>query len=130
MLMPTGPMKTILLATASLLALASGVASAKGTTKTARKGDVASKYTLHENGGLFRQIGKNTCQVSTDVYDFKIAQHPDDPTAVYVIKKGGLFALVPSPVDRGATNCPPARLDSLVPGVDMAKGKFTYKVVD
>lgn len=128
-------MKALAATSLSLLALTTSFATAKNTadgivSKTARKGDVASTYTLRPDGSLFRQIGKHTCQVSTEVYDFKVAQHPDDATAVYVVKKGGLFALVPSPADRAARSCPSAKLDPLVSGVERVRDQWMYKVVD
>ncbi len=85
---------------------------------------------LRADGGLFRQVGKHLCQISTEVYDFKVAQHPDDPAAVYVVKGGGLFALMPSPTDREATSCPSATLDPLVPALERGNGKWQYKVVN
>lgn len=128
-------MNHLLAAALAVVALSSTTASAKklaggDVTKTARKGDIASSYVLRADGGLFRQVGKHLCQVSTEVYDFKIAQHPEDPTAAYVVKKGGLFALTTSPEDRRAAACPSARLQPLVPGVERAKGTWQYKVVD
>lgn len=133
--MVSARMKTLVASALSVLALSSSVAVAKeladGTVrKAARTGDVASEYTLRPDGALFRQIGKNTCQVSTEVYDFKVAQHPTDPTAIYVVKKGGLFALVPGAADGRATSCPPAKLSPLIAGVERVNDEWMYKVVD
>lgn len=97
--------------------------------KNARSGDVASQYVLRANGGLYRQVGKNLCQVTSDVDDFKVAQHPDDPTAIYVVKQGALFALTVAQGDREA-ECPKAQLDSLVSTLDRTGGKWAYRVVD
>jgi len=130
-----GRMNKLAVTAISLVALSTSIAAAKdqadgSVTKAARKGDVATEYTLRPDGALFRQIGKHTCQVSTEVYDFKVAQHPNDPSAIYVVKKGGLFALVPSPSDRNAASCPSAKLDALVPGVERVRDQWMYKVVD
>lgn len=134
-MMVPGRMKTLVASALSVVALSTSMAGAKeladGTVrKAARAGDVASEYTLRSDGALFRQIGKNTCQVSTEVYDFKVAQHPTDPTAIYVVKKGGLFALVPAAADRHATSCPPAKLNALIGGVERVHDQWMYKVVD
>ena len=97
--------------------------------KNARFGDVASQYVLRADGGLFRQVGKNLCQVTSEVDDFKVAQHPDDPTAIYVVKNGGLFALTIG-ADARESECPKAHLDSLITALDRGGGAWLYKVVD
>ena len=125
---------TKLVAIAVAAAALSSTASARTLTddvvKQARKGDVASQYVLRPNGALYRQIGAQLCQVTSDVDDFKIAQHPNDPTAVYLVRKGALEALtVQGDADRAAA-CPKAQLQTLIPALDRAGGAWVYKVVD
>lgn len=127
-------MKHLLAIALAAVAFQTTTSSAKtigdDVVKNARSGDVASQYVLRADGGLFRQIGKNLCQVTSDVDDFKVAQHPDDPTAIYVVKRGGLFALtVGGEAERGA-ECPKAQLDSLISTLDRTGGKWAYRVVD
>ena len=99
-------------------------------TKTARRGDVASQYVLRADGSLLRQIGRNLCQVTSDVEEFKVAQHPSDPTAIYIVRKGALEALTVTDDTLAASACPRATLQTLIPALDRADGEWTYKVVD
>jgi hypothetical protein len=126
-------MKNLLVIALAAVSVQTTTASAKtigdDVVKHARAGDVASQYVLRADGSLFRQVGRNLCQVTSDVDDFKVAQHPNDPTAIYVVKKGGLFALTVGEGDRGA-ECPKAHLDSLISSLDRGGGKWLYKVVD
>ena len=87
------------------------------TIKTARHGDVASRYLLREDGHLFREISGTPCEVTTDVSEFKIADNPSDSAAVYLVKKGALYALT-TPTPDQVNNCPKAELTQLVPAID------------
>jgi hypothetical protein len=89
-------MKMNLLVLATLV-VTSVIASAFAAdeTKEARKSDVAFKsYTLKKNGDLFRETVAGTdCQVTSNVTDFKISQHPSDAAVAYYLQAGNLVAL-------------------------------------
>jgi hypothetical protein len=59
---------------------------AKDVTKQARSNDVASEYLLKDNGDLFRVIRGRKCQVTTNVVDFKVSQHPNDVAMIYYVR--------------------------------------------
>ena len=114
-------MRHLIIALAAV-ALTPAMAAAKkvaGTSvvKTARRGDLASRYLLREDGHLFREIAGTPCEITTDVSEFKIAENPSDPTAVYLVKKGALYALT-TPTPDQAAGCPKAPLTQLVPALD------------
>lgn len=129
-------MKTLVTIALAAIAVQAAPSNAKSfaddVTKTARRGDVASQYVLRADGSLFRQIGRNLCQVTNEVDEFKVAQHPADPTAIYIVRKGALEALTLTDADltSTSTSCPRAELQTLVPKLDRGDGKWTYKVVD
>ena len=129
-------MKAILTIAVASAALFSSAAWAKKTahpasvTKTARDGDIASRYVLRADGHLFRQVGTNLCEITNEVYDFKIADNPHDPAAAYIVRKGGLFALTPARTDRQATQCPKAKLELRVPALDRNDRSWQYLVVN
>jgi hypothetical protein len=118
----------------AMLALATSAASAKSVgsalVKQARKTDVASEYQLKSNGALFRKIGNQLCQVTNHVDDFKIAQHPNDPTLAYIVRDGALEALTLLADATEATQCPKAELSTLVAKLDRTDGGWVYKVID
>jgi hypothetical protein len=124
-------MKRIAPVVFACLAVLPAIASASPRVeKTARKGDIASRYELRE-GALYRHIGKLRCQVTSDVAEFKIAQHPTDPTGAYLVKNGALHALlVPRPDQVTAGQCPKADLQELVPALARDKRGWVYKLVD
>lgn len=125
--------KLALLALASA-ALTTSAASAKTVgsdiVKQARETDIASEYVLKSNGALFRKIGNQLCQVTNDVDDFKIAQHPNDPTLAYIVRNGALEALTLQPEAGPAAQCPKAELSTLVTALERTDGKWVYKVID
>jgi hypothetical protein len=86
-------------------------------TKTARRGDVASRYLLRNDGHLFREIAGTPCEVTADVAEFKIADNPSDPSAIYLVRKGALYALA-TPTPDQTKSCPKAELTQLVPAID------------
>jgi len=133
-------MNKLITTIAALVALTPTVASARpnegdretgDVTMSARRGDIASQYILREDGSLFRQIGRNLCQVTTEVDEIKVPQRADDSVAAYVVRNGALMALRPTrtPVPEGT--CPRAQLDSLVGSLDRAEDmKFSYQLID
>jgi len=133
-------MNKLITTIAALVTLIPTVASARpnegyretgDVTMSARRGDIASRYVLREDGSLFRQIGRTLCQVTTNVDEIKIPQRADDSVAAYVVRDGELMALRPT---RGAVpegTCPRARLDSMVRALDRAEDmKFSYQLID
>lgn len=110
---------TLVLAAVTLTPTIAAANKSDGTSqvKTARHGDLASRYLLREDGHLFREIGGTPCEVTTEVSGFKIADNPSDPTAVYLVRKGALYALAtPKPDQTNA--CPKAELTQLVAAID------------
>ncbi len=110
---------TVVLAAIAVMPTIAAAKKLDGTSviKTARHGDVASRYLLREDGHLFREIVGTPCEVTTEVSDFKIADNPSDPTAVYLVRKGALYALA-TPTPDQAGSCPKAELTQLVPAID------------
>ncbi len=98
----------------------------KDVTKQARSNDVASQYTLDDRGNFFRQVGRNKCQITNDVEDFKVSQHPNDVAMVYFIKKRDLYVLH-NTVRTG--NCPKASTKVLQNNIAKKHGDYRYSVV-
>lgn len=74
--------------------------------KNARKNDPADQYMLDGSGNLYRyfKTSKRTCQVTSNVKDFKISMHPNDHAVIYYESNNKLFVVHP----QGASgDCPP-----------------------
>ncbi|MDD4972725.1 MAG: hypothetical protein PHY93_00160 [Bacteriovorax sp.] len=68
------------------------VAAEKSKIKQARRNDIATEYSL--DGNTFsRKIGKANCQITNNVDEFKISQHPSDNAMAYFVKDGDLYVL-------------------------------------
>ena len=110
--------------------LAPITASAGDTTKHARKSDVASRYTLEDDGDLFRTVGKHKCQVTNRVLDIKVSQHPDDAAVLYFLRKKGdradLYVLHNA---EKTGQCPKASKKRIASDVAKVRGKYKYSVV-
>ncbi len=78
--------------------------------KSARRNDVADEYELTTNGDFFRYVGSNKCQITNNVADFKISQHPNDAAMVYFLKKksGNQDLYVLHNSTGGSSQCPKA----------------------
>jgi hypothetical protein len=105
-----------LFATALVLALgAASGAEAKDIVKKARANDVADTYVLTDSGTLYRTVNGRRCDVTTNVANFKISQHPNDLAMVYFKKNGDLYVLGRSfPTYNG---CPKANTKILLESV-------------
>ena len=76
--------------------------------KQARSNDIASSYELEHDGDLFRIMKdkkKTRCQITTNVSEIKISQHPKDVGMLYFKKNGNLYILRDQDTERGKT-CP------------------------
>jgi hypothetical protein len=91
--------------------------------KTARRNDPADQYMLDKNGNFYRYFksSKQLCQVTSNVSDFKISQHPTDSAAVYYTTNENELFVVHSQGVSG--NCPPVSKKSIMTDVK------EYKVV-
>jgi hypothetical protein len=102
---------------AAALVLTLGAASgaqAKDIVKQARANDVADKYVLTDEGTLYRTVNGRRCDVTTNVDNFKISQHPNDRAMVYFKKNGDLYVLGRSTPSYG---CPKANTKVLMENV-------------
>jgi hypothetical protein len=87
-------MKTKLLILLSAIATAAVMGTAFAETKQARDGDIASSYTLNKDGSFFRTTLAGTkCEVTNNITDFKVSQHPNDLAMAYFVKDGDLYVL-------------------------------------
>jgi hypothetical protein len=59
-------------------AASSALAFAVPQSQVARSNDVVDRYELKENGDLFRYLGAHKCQITNNVHDILVAQHPTD----------------------------------------------------
>jgi hypothetical protein len=82
--------------------------------KTARSGDLASQYLVDQQGGLFRMVGNQKCQITSGVSDVKIPAHTADPSMAYFVAGNTLFALDPG---QPSGSCPKASKRKLVDDV-------------
>lgn len=104
-----------LFATALVLALsAASGAQAKDIVKKARANDVADTYVLTDEGTLYRTVNGRRCDVTTNVDNFKISQHPNDRAMVYFKKNGDLYVLGRS---APSYSCPKANTKVLMENV-------------
>jgi hypothetical protein len=98
--------------------------------RRARPGDVASKYVLERGGDLFRFVNGRKCQVTNNVLDFKISQHPSDLAVVYYVRQDGgkanLYVL--HNAGRGG-DCPKADKLQIMADVARSGSKYRYSVV-
>ena len=83
-------------------------------TKQARPNDVADSYVL-TSGNLFRMVKGNKCQITNNVKDFKVSQHPNDLAMIYFEKGGDLYMLRNAADLSG--NCPKAEKKVLVKSI-------------
>jgi len=82
--------------------------------KQARKNDTADKYLLDHEGNLFRKVPKvkTPCQITSDVSDFKISQHPNDVAVLYYKKGNDLYIFNKDKEYRPNGQCPSAKGNS------------------
>jgi hypothetical protein len=105
-------MRTPFVLVSSLLAATAAANGLPGepVVKQARRGARATVYELRPDGGFYRRIRGNLCQVSSDVREFKIAQHPSDTSMAYYVREGALHSRT---VPRDQWSCPPAESFSM-----------------
>lgn len=84
--------------------------------KQARTSDPADQYLLDKKGNLFRVLGKNTCQITNNVSDFKISQHKDDAAVIYYIQDNDLYVVHPQTSNGG--NCPPVSKKKILDDIE------------
>ncbi len=98
------------------------------TTKNARKGDIAKKYVLKDNGNFFRILHTNRkCQITSNVKSFKVSSHPADAAMVYFVRRGDLYILKNTKTNG---QCPPADKKVITKKLMMdGKKKYKYNVV-
>ncbi len=113
-------------AMASFVGLMS-TAQAADIVKKARSNDVASEYILEDDGDLFRRVGKNKCQITTKVQEFKISRHPNDAAMIYFMKDGDLYVLH-NAEDTG--QCPKASRKKILDDVAKVNSKWRYTLVN
>ncbi len=121
--------KSLLVSTTAFVSLmaVSPTAEAADITKKARSGDVASEYTLEEDGDLFRQIGKHRCQITTNVQEFKISKHPGNTAMIYFVKNDDLYVLHNA---EQTGQCPKANRTKILDDVAKVGGKWRYTMVN
>jgi hypothetical protein len=126
LLVPALALAVVSTAPAPALAGPSGVKA----SKQARPGDVASRYVLERDGDLFRLVNGRKCQVTNDVVDFKVSQHPSDLAVIYYIRQEGPRAnlYVLHNTDRRG-DCPKAKKLEIMADVARDRGKYRYNVV-
>lgn len=75
--------------------------------KEARRNDLANQYMLDDAGNFYRYFsdGKQLCQITNDVKDFKISQHPNDAAVAYYESKNSLWVINNQDTTRNG-NCP------------------------
>lgn len=125
-LVPALALGLLALAPDPALAGRSGVAS----SKQARANDVASEYVLERDGDLFRIVKGRKCQVTNDVLDFKVSQHPRDLAVIYFVRREGPRAnlyVLHNTARRG--DCPKAKKLQILADLDRKRGKYRYSIV-
>jgi hypothetical protein len=98
-------------------------AGSKFDPRQARRGDIADKYQLMENGDFFRFVGNDKCQITNNVQDFKISMHPQDAAVAYFIREGDLYVLHNAGPNNG--RCPGASKKVIMSGVKQDNYKVT-----
>lgn len=84
--------------------------------KNARRNDYASQYLLDRAGNFYRLVNNRKCQVTANVVDFKISQHPSDAAVVYYkTTKNELFVVHNQSTQLG--DCPPVSKKSIMTAV-------------
>lgn len=93
----------------TLVALFASVAALADETKQARSNDYAISYTLTDSGRLYRTMPNgNQCDITTNVSDFKVSQHPKDAAVIYFKKEGNLYYLKNLSWKQASKPCPGA----------------------
>lgn len=85
--------------------------------KNARRNDSADQYILDSAGNLYRYFAnaqQKKCQITNNVSDFKISQHPNDSAVIYFERQGDLWVVHPQGT---SGNCPPVSKKVIMAGV-------------
>lgn len=85
--------------------------------KDARSNDVASNYALDKNGGLYRFVNGNKCQITSNVADMKISMHPQDKAMMYFSKESNLYVLNNPTGEELRKQCPKAKTSIIMSNV-------------
>lgn len=113
-----------------LLATASPALAGNAKEKKARRGDVASSYTLDAKGNLFRTVAGHRCQVTNKVVDFKVSQHPQDLAVIYFVRtedrRADLYVLHNAET---TGQCPKAEKVRILRNVAKEGQRYRYNVV-
>jgi hypothetical protein len=82
--------------------------------KNARRNDFATQYLLDRKGNFFRLVNGQKCQVTANVVDFKISQHPSDLAVVYYKTAKNELFVVHNQSTTYSGNCPPVSKKSIM----------------
>jgi len=85
--------------------------------KNARNNDRAAQYMLDNSGNFYRYFQNGqTCQITSNVKDFKISQHPSDRAVAYYESNGTLY-VVHNQGTSYTGNCPPVSKKAIMQNV-------------
>ena len=99
------------------------------TVKRARSTDIATEYRL-EGTDLYRMVDGQKCQVTTDVIEFKVSQHPDDAAVIYYLRRErGAANLYSLENTDGGGQCPKAKKHRILDDIARSGGRYKYSVV-
>lgn len=93
--------------------------------------EIATAYTLLEDGTFFRIINGIRCTVTTRVQDFKISEHLNDTGLVYFIKASqGQDSMwqVQQSAEPGEGQCPKTVAFKLLDNIEKKGEKFSYYI--
>ena len=123
--------KSLIVSASLFVALAGSASTAQAadTVKQARSNDVASQYVLEDDGDFFRKVGDHTCQITTNVDEFKISRHPNDAAMVYFVKGGDLWVLHNADIP-GHGQCPAASKNMIMEDIAKVSSKMRYTLVN